>query len=246
MEEISLQKIGLTESESRVYIALLKTGISTIGNIIKESRASNSKIYDILDRLSKKGLVGEVIINNRRNFEAKDTSRIKELIQTRKEEINDIEKIIPRLEEMKRYSEPLQEAEILQGTNGIKTFNELLLKALNKGDTFYILGAPKESNETLGAYFEEWHERRVKKGVYCKAIYTKDAEQIADKRGDMPLTETRILSKEIKTMANIVMGNGYVATALFGNRSLIIVMRNKQIYESYVQFFNLLWRNSKK
>ncbi len=240
-----LQKIGLTEAESRVYLALLKIGSSTIGNIIKESKASNSKIYDILDRLSKKGLVGEVIINNRRNFEAKDPSRIREMINKRKEEIMEIENIIPKLEEMKKYSEPMQEAEILQGTSGIKTFNELLLEGLNKGDTFYILGAPKESSDLLGAYFQEWHQRRAKKGAFCKAIYTQNAEEIAKRRDRIALTQTRVLPKEIKTMANIVMGNGYVATALFGERALIVVIRNKQIYESYIQFFNLLWKTSK-
>ena len=72
---------------------------------------------------------------------------------------------------MRKYSEPIQEAEILQGLNGIKTFNEMLLEGLNKGDTFFILGAPKESSEMLGGYFENWHKRRAKKGVFCKAIY---------------------------------------------------------------------------
>ena len=245
MEETILQNIGLTEAESKVYLALLKLGKSTIGNIVKESRVSNSKIYDILDRLNKKGLVGNVIINNRKKFEAKDPSRLKELIVKKKKEINEVEQILPQLEEMSKYAEPLQEAEILQGANGIKTFNESLLKQLEKGDTFYILGAPKESGELLGAYFKEWHERRVKKGVYCKAIYTKDAEHIAKKRSKAPLTETRIFSKDIKTMANIILCNGYVATALFGNRPLVIIIKNKQIYESYMQFFSLLWKTSK-
>ena len=77
----SLENIGLTEGESKVYLALLRMRVSTIGNIIKEARVSNSKVYNILDRLSKKGLVGTVIIKNKRHFEAKDPSRLKEFIK---------------------------------------------------------------------------------------------------------------------------------------------------------------------
>ena len=47
-------------------------------------------------------------------------------------------------------------------------------------------------------------------------------------------------------MANIVIGKDYVGTALFGERPLVVVINNKQIYESYLQFFNLMWKASKK
>ncbi len=245
MREDILEKVGLTEAESRVYIAMLKVGKSTIGNILDESGVSNSKIYSILDRLNKKGLVGKVTINNRRNFEAKNPSRIRELIQAKKDEISEVERIVPELENLQNYSEPAPEAEILEGLNGIKTFNETLLQDLHKGDTFYILGAPKESNEFLGPYFRDWHTRRVQKGISCKAIYTRDAERIAKQREKMPLTETRVLPADVTTVANVVMGVGYVATALFGKRSLIMVIKNKEIYESYVSLFNVLWKHSR-
>ena len=56
-----LEKIGLTKGESKVYLALLRIGKSNIGPIIKEAKVSNSKVYDILDRLAQKGLVGVAI-----------------------------------------------------------------------------------------------------------------------------------------------------------------------------------------
>ena len=42
----------LTMGESKVYQALVELGESPIGNIIKLSKVSHSKIYDILKRLS--------------------------------------------------------------------------------------------------------------------------------------------------------------------------------------------------
>jgi len=250
MDTTTLEKIGLTGGEIKVYLALLRLGISTIGNIIKEAHVSNSKVYDILDRLSKKGLIGSVIINNRKNFEPKDPSRLKEFIELKEKEIKEnkkeIEQLIPQLKQAYKYAEPVQEAEILQGTNGIKTFTELILSKLERGDVFYILGAPKEANELLGAYFQDWHERRAKKGVNCKILYNQDAKEWAKRRKKMPLTEVRLLPEVISTPALIDIGKEYVATLLFGERPLCIVIKNKKIAESYLSYFRLLWKISKK
>jgi len=245
MDPKILEKVGLTEGESKVYLALLRRGISTIGGIIKESGASNSKIYDILDRLNKKGLVGVSMINNRRNFEAKNPSIINELIKEKEKEIEKVKDIIPQLEESYKYAEPVQEAEILQGNKGIKTFTEMILEKLEKGDTFYILGPQKESIESLGAYFQEWHKRRVKKGVNCKILFNQDLKELAEKRKKTPLTEVRLLPENIQTPALIDIGKDYVATIVFGERPLCIVIKNKKIADSYKSYFELLWETAK-
>jgi sugar-specific transcriptional regulator TrmB len=241
---INLEEIGLTEGESKVYLSLLKIGSSTIGKIIKEAQVSNSKIYDILDRLNKKGLVGISSINNVKHFEAKDPKLINNLIQKKEDKIKKIKEEIPRLKQMYEYAEPIQEAEILQGIKGIKTFTEMILEKLIKGDTFYILGAPSEANELMGGYFQEWHERRTKKGIKCKILYNQDAKKWAKKRKTVPLTETKFLPDNVKTPALIDIGKDYVATILFGERPLCIVIKNKKIYESYLSYFELLWKTS--
>ncbi len=245
VEEINLEDAGLTEGESKVYLSLLKIGPSTIGKIIKEAQVSNSKIYDILDRLNKKGLVGISSINNVRQFEAKNPSAITELLTKKEKSIARLKQDLPRMQEMYKYAEPVQEAEILQGVRGIKTFTELILSKLEKGDTFYILGAPKEATDVLGAYFQEWHVQRAQKGVMCKILFNEDAEERARIRKKTPLTEVRFLPKNIKTPALIDIGKDYVATLLFGERPLCIVIKNKKIAESYTNYFELLWDASK-
>ena len=245
MNEISLEEIGLTEGESKVYLALLNIGVSTIGKIIKEAQVSNSKIYDILDRLNKKGMIGVSIIDNVKHFEAKNPSLINELILKKEEDLVKLKGVIPKLQELYEYAEPIQEAEILQGVRGIKTFTEMILSKLNKDETIYIMGAPKEAHESLGAYFQEWHERRVKKGVKCKIIFNKEAEDRAETRRKTSLTEVRLMPSGIITPAMIDIGGDYVATILFGERPLCIIIKNKKISESYIKYFELLWKQAK-
>lgn len=243
--ELNLENIGLTDGESKVYLALLRIGSSTIGKVIKEAQVSNSKIYDILDRLNKKGLIGVSSINNVKNFEAKSPVLIKELIEKREEEIKNIKEELPRLEKIYNSSEQLQEAEILQGINGIKNFTEMILEKLEKGDTFYILGTPKESIESLGAYFQDWHTRRAKKGIKCKILYNEDLTARAKKIDRMALTEIGILPNHIIVPTVVDIGKDYVATLIFGEKPLCIVVKNRKVYESYLAYFDMLWKQSK-
>jgi HTH-type transcriptional regulator, sugar sensing transcriptional regulator len=55
-----LIQLGLTSGEARIYLSLLKLGSSKVGSIVKDSRVSYSKVYDVLERLITKGLVSYV------------------------------------------------------------------------------------------------------------------------------------------------------------------------------------------
>src|SRR5918996_6276567 len=53
-----LRQLGLSSGEARVYISLLGLyAPSKVGLIVKESHVSYSKVYDVLRRLTEKGLV---------------------------------------------------------------------------------------------------------------------------------------------------------------------------------------------
>jgi len=249
MELTALTKFGLTEGESKVYLALLRIGVSTVGNIVKESHVSSSKIYDILDRLSKNGLVSSVIINNRKNFAAQDPSRLREFIEVKETELaeqkKELDTLVPDLQKIRSLAEPLEDAEIMQGVRGIKTFWEMAMNKLGKGDTVYLIGIPKGA-EKLQAYFSDWNVRRVKKGILCKMIFNYEVREIAKLRKEMILTNVRLLPENVKTPAYIGIAGDYVAIIILSERPFCIVMKNREIVESYISYFNLFWKMANK
>src|SRR3989338_369599 len=101
MIESSLEKIGLTRGEVKVYLTLLKTGQTTTGKIIDESQLSSGKIYEILDRLIRKGLASFVIKDKTKYFEAASPKMILQHIKDKEEELKrneqKIESLLPDL-----------------------------------------------------------------------------------------------------------------------------------------------------
>ena len=66
-----LREIGLTESENKIYLALLDLGDSTRGDIVNKSGVAGSKVYDLLERLREKGLVSIYVKDKVKHFKRK-------------------------------------------------------------------------------------------------------------------------------------------------------------------------------
>ncbi|MFT4250055.1 MAG: TrmB family transcriptional regulator [Candidatus Woesearchaeota archaeon] len=248
MDAQKLQEVGLTEGESKVYLALSELKESTTGDIIQKSGVSSSKVYDILERLSKKGLVSIQIKNNTKHFQAKAPQRILDFLHVQETELKQkkqqAKQLIQELQAIQSRPQQTQYAEILQGIQGIKTFLEYFLQELQANDTMYIIGANKESIDLMGEYFSEWHTRRVHKEVTCLATYLPEATSRARFRKQTPLTQTRILPKTMKAPAFFVIGRDISSTFIFGGSPLCIVVKNQQVAQSYEEYFKLLWEQS--
>ena len=57
----TLEKIGLSKAEIKVYLALLELGSVPSGSIVKETEFRKSTVYESIRRLQDKGLVSYVI-----------------------------------------------------------------------------------------------------------------------------------------------------------------------------------------
>ena len=91
---LALRDAGLTEGEIKVYLSLLRLGLSTTGNIVKESGVAKSFIYKILDNLIKKGLVSYITKDKTNYYQASTPEKILEYIEIKKQELDNSKKII--------------------------------------------------------------------------------------------------------------------------------------------------------
>ena len=125
METRILEEIGLTPGEIKSYLALLELGASSTGPIAKASGVSRSKLYIILDKLEKKGLVSHVEQNGVIYFQAAEPSKINDYIRKRKEELEgiatDFERFLPQLTKLHKQAGKVQTVAVYQGLNGLKT-----------------------------------------------------------------------------------------------------------------------------
>ncbi len=245
-----LGKLGLTKTEIKIYLALTRLGQTTTTKIIRDSQINPSKIYESLDKLIQKGLVSYVIKSNKKFFTASPPETLKEIIKEKKEKLKEQEKeinvLITSLKDIKKEGQEIINSEIYEGLRGAKSIYEKILLTLEKGETQYIIGAPRIGNEVIEGFLLDWHKRRIKKGIKCKYIYDPDAKDYGKIREEMPLTQVKYLPKEIISPVWIeIFGNNVVIGHIKGRNANLFLIQDKEIAKSYLDYFDLIWKIAK-
>lgn len=249
MIERTLQKIGLTDGEIKVYLSLLELGTSSTGKITKKSGISGSKVYEVLDRLANKGLVNFVTKNGVKYFEASTPTKILEYLDEKKEDIDnekrDIQKIIPELILKQQYAAK-SEVKVYTGWEGMKTVNEDIILSLKKGDEWLSMGLT-EQPESWEIYFNTKQKIRADKGIVHKQLLNEIYKSLYRKRKSLPYTEFRFLSKDFEMPISIDIYNDKLAIfILLKEAPTTIVIDSKVVAESFRKYFYVFWNTAKK
>ena len=138
MDTSALEGIGLTKGEIKAYLALLELGPSATGDIISKAEVSRSKVYEMLERLMKRGLVSFVIKENLKYFEAAPPAQIIEYRERTKKDLerkeSEIKGLLPELKRLQGIAKVPQSATVYEGVRGIQTLYNDVLATLQKGN----------------------------------------------------------------------------------------------------------------
>ncbi len=241
MEE-TLRKFGLSQSEVKVYLALIELGASLAGEITKKANINRSNCYDALQRLIEKGLISYVIKANRKYFQAETPEKFLELIREQKQHLKDkekeIKKILPQLTEKSKLSIEKPQATIYKGKKGIKSIFEDILRYKE----FWVFGSSGKFKEVLGPFFYLFKKRTKQKRIKCKLL-------VSEKTRDTDITinaEARFLSKNYITLSSTLVYGDKVAIISWTENPVGFVLVNKQVAESYRTYFKFMWKIAKK
>lgn len=234
MDEQQLIQFGLTLNESKVYLALIDLGPSLAGLISRKTGLHRRNVYDTTERLIKKGLVGYILQNNRRLFQASSPQRFLDIIKEREENISPIVTTL-----MQKYSKTKEseETNFFKGRDGLKG---VLEDQLNYKEIL-ILGANPKAGEVVQFYFNWYNKTRIKKKIKLKII---SYESWFSK---LPLSEVRLIPQKYSSPLSINIYGDKTAIILWSKKSPIaIVIKNKEITDGYKNYFELMWKSAKK
>jgi len=245
MTEMHLKEIGFTVGEEKVYIALLKLGSSTTGPIAKEASVSRSKLYEIIEKLVRKGIVSHYKQNNISYFKAAPPERIIEFLDNKEKEMEMQKKAfkesLPYFKNFIGQKELKKEAEVFEGMEGIKSVRELALARMKKGEVMLYFGNPASGHEYVLGYWDDWNRRRVEKKISAKIIYNQDAVKFGERRKKQSYTTVKYLPQKGYTDAWIEIYGETIAIVMKKETPMSIVINNKLVADSFKMYFNILW-----
>ncbi|MEE9525459.1 MAG: helix-turn-helix domain-containing protein [Candidatus Woesearchaeota archaeon] len=244
-----LTQIGLSKNEIKVYFALLELDQSSATPIIRKAGIPNSKVYPILEKLIKKGLVSYVIKSNVKHFQASDPKHLIELLNTKQKQISqqkqEIEKLVPQIELKRKLAKEKQEASVYEGIKGVKAALDNILNMLKKGEEYSVFTLGEELGEKeIIRILQKHHQKRIEKGVEIKLISNSNLKPAITKNYSKSRLNIRYTNLKLPTGIFIFKNN--VMTLVWGETPTAFVIHSKNNAQTYKKFFEEMWKTSTK
>jgi len=240
-----LKQLDLTSGEARVFLSLLKLGQSKVGAIVKDSRVSYSKVYDVLERLMKKGLVSYVLIENVKQFRAAEPHRINEYIENKEKEINKqkelASELIPQLMKITKTDDRTK-VEVFIGKKGLKTAYEILMQGDKKQVLRYFY--PFDKYHSVSDEFFMQLSPKMKLKVKEKGISTIKYKSSGAAKKLPKECSMRFVDFPLPGTID-VLGNKVLIVTWSGEITGILIT-SKEIANHYTNYFDSLWKIAKK
>lgn len=230
-----LKMAGLTENEAIIYQALLQFGPNHAGIISRKTGLHRRVVYDTTERLIKKGLIGYILKNNKKLFQASNPKVFLDII---KEKESKITEILPEMGNLFKQTKEKEETNFYSGKSGLKTVFEEQLQENPK--EILILGGAINAEEILQFYFNWYNKKRKKGKIRMRIIFN------TKKHKKIPFSEIKHLPEKYASPLAINIYGNKVATIYWNKENpFAIIIKNKEISEGYKKYFELMWKIAK-
>lgn len=242
MENIlkSLENIGLSNKESKIYMALLKFGSATVSDIAHEAEIKRPTAYIILDELRKKGLVLMIPHAKRTIYQAKAPDEVYEQVMSN---LNDFEKVLPTLRSINPSPKAVKTL-YFEGIEGIKESLNYQLNEMRNKTLFGFWAKDNNLPKKISILFSDWNNDLIKNNIKMGGI-TPDHQSTREYLKQHPQFSQflkLIPEKDYSSEISIDVTDNFVRI-IDGHELKAVIVEDKRVAEAMKQIFTLAIKN---
>lgn len=228
-----LQQAGLTGNEARVYLELIRKGELSANQIAKNISMDRTLTYTVLDHLIKKGQVSYIIKKKKKIFSCSNPENLLNPIKSKEIFVSDL---IKELKKIKIKKQEETQINVYEGKEGIRT----LMKEITKTKQFLAFGGTGRAYDLL--YEMPAIAKKLEKTKsFAKVIVGKEYK----KHEFTKYKNIKVKSINIKSEATTTIFNNTISIHLIKDKPIVIMIKNKDIAQSYKNYFNYMWKKAK-
>lgn len=231
----TLEKIGFSPNEIKVYLTLNDHGSTKAGRIAKLAKIDRSSGYNAIKNLLEKGLVSYVLIGKVKWFQATGPKRLLDYV---KEQEEDIAAILPELHARHKAAKIEGQVRLFKGIKGIKS---IFLDIIRTGDDNYVYGSEGQFSGRMPEFVSQFHRLKKEKGIKTKMILRQGRKEI-----DTPTSEHRYLSEISGSPAVTNIYGKKIALIIWTDEPEGIVIENEAAAKAYKSYFDFMWKHARK
>lgn len=243
MEERILGDMGLSRREIAVYKALLKSGRTKTGPLVKESGVQNAKIYETLDKLMKKGMISYIVKGKMKYFQASNPNTLLSFYENKRSEL---EKTVKDLQVLQGKREPELETRVYEGTRAvISVFFEMYDYIGRESEYCAFPIGEQLVKEELVQFWTRVFLKRLRMKIRIRSLPSIRWRGILNKlyKKHLRLIEVRYTEQEFPT--GIFIFKDHVLNVIWAETPIAFLIKSGENAQVWQKFFDEQWIRSK-
>ncbi|MDH3352902.1 MAG: hypothetical protein OEL87_00455 [Nanoarchaeota archaeon] len=233
--ETTLEKIGFSPNEIKVYLTLNKNGSTKAGKISKLAKIDRSSAYNSLKSLQEKGLVSYVNIGKVKWFQVTGPRRILDYL---KEQEEDVKEILPQLQEAHQSQKVEGQVRLFKGNKGVRT---VFLDMIRTGENNYVFGSEGQFSTRMPEFALQFDRMKKEKKIHTKNLIRKDRKEL-----DMKTSEHKYAPGVAESPAVTNIYGDKIAIIIWTDEPEAIIIENAAAAKAYKSYFDFMWKYGKK
>lgn len=228
-----LKEAGLTGNEAKVYLELLKKIQLSANQIAKSLGMDRTLVYNVLNHLIEKGQVNYVVKENKKFFSISNPDNLLSPVKAREVLILDL---IKELKKIKSSEQQETEINVYEGKAGIRNF----FRELMKEKDLCAFGSTGRAYDLLfesPAFAKEAEKKKIKMRII--------ANEEVRKKEFSKYKNLKMKFLDLKSEATTTIFGDKVSIHLIKEKPVIIIIKNKEIAQSYRNYFEFMWEKPK-
>jgi sugar-specific transcriptional regulator TrmB len=237
-----LEKIGLSDNESAVYLASLSLGPTKILNLAKSSGVKRTTVYAVIQALQQKGLMRRDVRGLKNVFVPEDPSRLEAILEDRNREFRDF---FPQFKSLYNLEGSEAIIKYYDTPEGVRNVWRQLLDDIRNGDDYFVFGDPERYSSNNEKFFKDFIKKRLRTKLNAKLLLTtsklaKEYKLHAPNFGE----EVKLLPERVRFDVNVCITDRRMLIQQIIEPHLMLVIENKSIIEMQKALFTLLWEST--
>jgi len=242
MDTTALEDLGLSTTEIKIYLCLLKLGPAKAGQIVKQSGVQNSVVHLTLGKLLKNGLISYSKSSNVKIYQANDPNYLLSLENQKRIRL---EQLVPQLINIRKEFD-LPEAEIYQGITGLRNMCYKFIEDSTPGDEFLFFGFDSSNQEYLKQVYEfyrEYSDYRIARKLVLKGIaHQNNKSQFIENKWP----HKNILFVDFPIIQNISIFKNKIIMVPWEDNQVSFLISSASLANNFRFYFNSIWNSYQK
>lgn len=231
--------IGMSEKEGKAYLAILELGEATMSDIVKKSHLKRTTLYDIIEILREKGLIGLSKYKKRITYVAENPAKLLECLE---EEKQAIQRVMPELLTITNSMLKKPKVRFYEGRDGIKdVYRDILRYPIEKIQAWVPENIIYELDKK---FFEEHYTPKLRAQKMVIELIATDLPEFRRHKEDntVPTRKIKLVdSKRFPFSVEITLyGRNRLAIMSYQDQMGLII-ESEQITKTLRSIFTLQW-----